>query len=248
VRVDDPIAAEELQAEQAADRLGAHQPLQVADVVDARPVDAEQHVLGAQPGAVRGAARDDRDDLDAALLACRRDNARGMPKCRVVDPAFTWNGDRPPAVLRNLLVHDFNGVVHPVNPQADHVGGVPAVASGGAGLVSTARDYARYGFLYLNRGRWEGQQIVPAAWVDRSTRPGVSPEDWYGYLWHVNLPSRFDTPDLPEDGYSAVGVSGQYVTVIPSKRLVVVRLAEDGIGAPEFAMGELLKRILAARN
>lgn len=117
-----------------------------------------------------------------------------------------------------------------------------------ANLRATAQDYARYGFLYLNRGRWEDQQVIPADWVDLSTRPGVSLEDWYGYLWHVNLPSRFDAPDLPADGYSAVGVSGQYVTVIPSERLVVVRLADDGFATAEFDMAELLRRILRAKQ
>lgn len=117
-----------------------------------------------------------------------------------------------------------------------------------AGLSATVREYAKFGFLYLNRGKWDGQELVPASWIDLSTRKGPALVDWYGYLWHVNLPSRFDDPALPPDGYTAEGVSGQFVTVIPSKRLVVVRVANDGIGAAEFDLAGLLELILAAKR
>jgi CubicO group peptidase (beta-lactamase class C family) len=116
-----------------------------------------------------------------------------------------------------------------------------------AGLSATLREYGKFGFLYLNRGRWQGEEIVPSSWVDVSTRSGPALEAWYGYLWHVNLPVRFDDPALPADGYTAQGVSGQFISVIPSERLVVVRVANDGIGAAEFDLAGLLKRILAAK-
>jgi CubicO group peptidase (beta-lactamase class C family) len=117
-----------------------------------------------------------------------------------------------------------------------------------AGLSATVREYAKFGFLYLNRGRWEDEQLVASSWVDLSTRPGPALEAWYGYLWHVNLPVRFEDPALPADGYTAQGVSGQFLTVIPSERLVLVRVADDGIGAAEFDLAGLLGRVLAAKT
>ena len=61
------------------------------------------------------------------------------------------------------------------------------VTTGGWGLTMTPRDMARFGFLYLNRGRWDGQQIVPAAWIAESTAP--NPND-YGYYWWLRGSGR----------------------------------------------------------
>jgi CubicO group peptidase (beta-lactamase class C family) len=114
-----------------------------------------------------------------------------------------------------------------------------------AGLQATAEDYAKFGYLYLNSGLWNGEQIVPAAWVERTTRAQDACYDWYSYLWHINLPIRlgeqdpacptmFCPPtafaDLPPDGFFAAGVNGQLVFVVPSADLVVVRLGADSSG------------------
>lgn len=117
-----------------------------------------------------------------------------------------------------------------------------------AGIQATARDYARYGFLFLNRGRWDGQELVPPDWVDVSTQPGKSLQPWYGYLWHVDLAVKFEDSELPSDGYTAMGIQGQLITVIPSERLVVVRLARDAIGTDAFDEAGLYTRILAAKQ
>jgi CubicO group peptidase (beta-lactamase class C family) len=116
-----------------------------------------------------------------------------------------------------------------------------------AGLSATAREYAKFGFLFLNRGNWDGTQVVSESWVDVATNPGESLEDWYGYLWHVNAPVKWDNPELPADGFAAIGVQGQHIFVVPSADLVVVRLAEDGFGPnPDFDAGTLLGHVLAA--
>jgi CubicO group peptidase (beta-lactamase class C family) len=101
-------------------------------------------------------------------------------------------------------------------------------------LHLTVRDYAKFGYLYLNQGRWEGRQIVSEEWVATSTRtdPSVRMWDAYGYLWHVNLPLRLDAlnSDIPADGYMAQGIMGQSLIIIPSRDLVIVTVssAEDG--------------------
>ena len=62
------------------------------------------------------------------------------------------------------------------------------------GLHTTVRDYAKFGHLYLNKGKWEDKQIVSEEWVNVSTQTDPSVRMWgaYGYLWHVNLPLRLN--------------------------------------------------------
>ena len=104
------------------------------------------------------------------------------------------------------------------------------------GLYTTVRDYAKFGYLFLNKGHWEDKQIVSEAWVEKSTRtdPGVKMWGAYGYLWHVNLPYRLSiarspvsTDPIPADGFMAEGVLGQNIIIIPSMDLVVVRVANQ---------------------
>ena len=98
-------------------------------------------------------------------------------------------------------------------------------------LYLTLRDYAKFGHLYLSKGKWEDRQIVPKEWVAVSTRTDPSVRMWnaYGYLWHVNLPLRLGAPDsgIPADGYMAEGIMGQNIVIIPSKGLVVVKVANS---------------------
>jgi CubicO group peptidase (beta-lactamase class C family) len=116
----------------------------------------------------------------------------------------------------------------------------------------TVRDLARFGWLYLNRGAWSDAQIVPADWVDESTKPW-SQGEWgrdYGYLWRV-LPTgiTWGQPSLAGT-YIADGYGGQALAVVPRLRLVVVQLidvkeGQERIGGrPEFAA--LLRLIAAA--
>jgi CubicO group peptidase (beta-lactamase class C family) len=107
------------------------------------------------------------------------------------------------------------------------------------GLHTTVRDYAKFGYLFLNKGRWEDEQIVSEAWVVKSTRTDPSVKMWaaYGYLWHVNLPYRLKwnrspvSPNsIPQDGYMAEGIMGQCIVIIPSIDLIVVRVANETVG------------------
>jgi CubicO group peptidase (beta-lactamase class C family) len=92
-------------------------------------------------------------------------------------------------------------------------------SEGAAGLVLTPRDMAKFGYLYLNGGMWNGQEIVPEWFVSESTRKHVDggkpePAD-YGYLWWVMFKTR-------HAGYCAAGYGGQYVFVFPDRDLVIV--------------------------
>jgi CubicO group peptidase (beta-lactamase class C family) len=114
----------------------------------------------------------------------------------------------------------------------------------------TARDLARFGWLYLNRGRWGGGQVIPASWVAESTKPysDVRSGIGYGYLWWVSTKDVQFRTKVGPGAFSARGSGGQYVIVAPSRRIVVVHLndrQENGkLESGEFA--NLLQRIFAA--
>jgi len=123
--------------------------------------------------------------------------------------------------------------------------------STGWGLHTTMRDYAKFGYLYLNKGYWEDRKVVSREWVEKSTQTDPTVKMWnaYGYLWHVNLPIRLSirrpplsTAAIPADGYMAEGVRGQNIFIIPSKGLVIVRVASQTRGAMDLV--EFLTRVL----
>ncbi len=86
-------------------------------------------------------------------------------------------------------------------------------------LDMRSRDFARFGQLYLDGGAYDGAQIVPAPWVEDSTTPSATYAG-YGYMWWL---IGEDDPRLPADTYAAIGHDGQWIYVIPSLDLVVVR-------------------------
>lgn len=119
-----------------------------------------------------------------------------------------------------------------------------------SGLNGRAIDFAKFGQLYLQEGNWNGQQIVPRAWVIESTRADTTsdPNWWYQYYWWV---VTFEEPDhhyVSEDGefvdfamdappldhvsyrFEASGAYGQFIYVIPEQNMVFVRLGKSDGG------------------
>ncbi len=97
-------------------------------------------------------------------------------------------------------------------------------------MFATARDWARFGLLCLRDGMWGKQRILPEGWMKYSTTPApASIHKEYGAGFWLYLPREFRSgeepcPRIPRDTYHAVGYDGQFVTVIPSRNLVIVRL------------------------
>ena len=93
---------------------------------------------------------------------------------------------------------------------------------------SNARDFARLGQLMLDSGRWNGASIIdPSYWKASITPCGVKDEfnqscNYYGYQWWI-IPER-------QEVFYAWGILGQYVVVIPSKKMVIVRLGKESAG------------------
>jgi CubicO group peptidase (beta-lactamase class C family) len=86
-------------------------------------------------------------------------------------------------------------------------------------INARARDFAKLGRLYLNKGNWNGKQIVSEKWVQESTTTTLEPNivNYYKYQWW-----------LRRDGsYMAQGILGQYIYVNPKKNLIIVRLGKD---------------------
>ena len=101
---------------------------------------------------------------------------------------------------------------------------------GSSYMFATARDWARFGQLYLDDGVWSGRRILPAEWVRFSASPTPqSPGGCYGAHWWLKVPRELGGESeaasrIPRDASFALGHEGQSLTVIPSRRLVVVRL------------------------
>ena len=111
----------------------------------------------------------------------------------------------------------------------------------------SARDMARFGLLYLRRGLWGDRRILPAAYVDHSTAH-ISEGTWtggYGYMWWLYDEEPFRSLGL----YSARGLGGQTIDVLPAADLVVVTRGDTfgGGGYPDTRRLELLRRLLDAR-
>lgn len=107
---------------------------------------------------------------------------------------------------------------------------------------ATARDWGKFGLLYLNRGNWNGTQIFAPEWVDYVTTPtATSDGDYGGHFW-LNAGGFY--PDAPRDMFSANGFQGQRVFIIPSKDLVIVRFGLIGDAGVDF--NTFLKEIVSS--
>jgi CubicO group peptidase (beta-lactamase class C family) len=85
----------------------------------------------------------------------------------------------------------------------------------------STRDLARFGQLYLNKGQWNGDQIVPQDWIETSTRTHSDTEnfagrDGYGYLWWI------DNHSFSEPAYYASGLGGHLMYVFPKSEMIIV--------------------------
>jgi CubicO group peptidase (beta-lactamase class C family) len=103
----------------------------------------------------------------------------------------------------------------------------------------SARDLARFALLYLHRGAWNGRQIVPADWVDESTRPySTTPTGpGYGFLWWTAAEHGV----LPKGSFFAWGNGGQFAFVVPAYDLVVVNRVDRDEHLPSPKLREVTR-------
>jgi CubicO group peptidase (beta-lactamase class C family) len=116
---------------------------------------------------------------------------------------------------------------------------------GSSYLYATARDYARFGLLYLQDGMFNGERILPEGWVKYSTDPASDSKGDYGALFWLNK-SRY-YPSAPVDMFSCNGHEGQHIFIIPSKELVIVVLGyspkPDKVMEFDALLGDILKAV-----
>lgn len=155
-------------------------------------------------------------------------------------------------IARPIGMQDYRAKdgVYEVEPPSEHAA---------FGFRISARDLARFGWLYLHRGRWAGRQVIPEAWVDASVRSysrtgsqgSLSTKSGYGYMWWVQVNAK-EHPDLrlPDGSFTASGNGGQRLTVIPQIDTLVVNLMNTDEPGPRIGSNQwdsLLAEVLAAR-
>lgn len=110
------------------------------------------------------------------------------------------------------------------------------------GLNMTTRDYARFGQLFLQKGKWQGEQIVPAKWVEQSTvdtapTPLKSSSFGYGYQWWVPQASA----EKGFHDFTAGGIYGQFIYVNPKYNVVIVKTSAHRGFRDDGQQGDLIK-------
>jgi CubicO group peptidase (beta-lactamase class C family) len=141
------------------------------------------------------------------------------------EPGTRWNYNSGASHLLSAIIQETTGI-RALEFADEHLFGPLGISKptwssdpqgrsyGATYLKMTPHDMAKFGYLYLNQGLWDGEQIVPAAWVKASTaNHSPTPETYYGYQWWV----------MPWAGYySAIGARGQYIIVLPELDMVAV--------------------------
>ena len=122
---------------------------------------------------------------------------------------------------------------------------------GSSYAYSTPRDLARFGQLYLQDGAWNGERLLPKGWVEYSTAPTpAAPRGQYGGHFWLNAGDPEDSskrrwPDVPRGAYGLAGYEGKSVTVVPSRKAVIVRLGRTP-DRKAFDLNEFLGSVLEA--
>lgn len=125
------------------------------------------------------------------------------------------------------------------------------------GAQMTCRDMARFGLLTLRDGEWMGEQIVPAEFVAEATRPSTDLQPTYGLLWWLEGGDGEEaTGAAGQDevgggdvvAHNALGLGGQFVSVLPDHDLVMTRLNRTGEATEDAPLVDLLTLAVAATS
>ncbi|MYA34245.1 MAG: serine hydrolase [Gemmatimonadales bacterium] len=112
-------------------------------------------------------------------------------------------------------------------------------------IYTTARDLARFGLLYAQNGMWKDERLISEEWIDfvRTPAPATSETgNFYGgQFWLV----PDDRTDVPKDAYSTAGNRGQFVVIVPSHDVVIVRRGLD-YGRQGFDRWDMTREVLKA--
>lgn len=122
---------------------------------------------------------------------------------------------------------------------------------GSSHVYASARDFARFGQLYLDDGVANGQRVLPEGWVayshSQTLKTGYGAGFWTNLVNKGRVPvwdAPWGMPQLPRDMFYARGALGQYIVIVPSERLVVVRLGITVDGST--GIGDVVAKVIAA--
>jgi len=200
------------------------------------------------------------------MLFTRYDMAHyAASKPLVAEPGELWSySSGTTNILSRIVRHTVGGTdadyfAFPRRELFDKLGMSSAVLEpdpsgtfvGSSNMYATARDWARFGLLFLQDGMWEGERILPVGWVDYCVSPAPASDGKYGAQFWLNdgppgAPDERWMPRLGRDVFSARGHDGQYVTVLPSHELVVVRLGFTPSHLEAWDHQEFLQKVIEA--
>jgi CubicO group peptidase (beta-lactamase class C family) len=104
------------------------------------------------------------------------------------------------------------------------------------GMKGIAKDFAKFGYLYLKKGIWDGERIISESWIKESTSAASEEINFYGYYWW--LPPGFESypnySNIPDSTFMALGANAQRLYIVPEKDLVIVRMGH-GNDSGEYA-------------
>lgn len=151
--------------------------------------------------------------LSAILATATGTSVLDYARAKLFDPLGipTRPAFQPLPTASNIDAYQNAGFAWPLDPQHRH--------AGFGFLKLRPRDMAKIGTLYLNGGRWQGRQLVPAAWIRDATTAHATAADGattsYGYQWWVGTAAG-------DPAYLAWGFGGQLIEIVPHRHLVVV--------------------------
>lgn len=193
-----------------------------------------------------------------------------LPSCLTyrTDAGQQWFYHNAPYTLLEKVVENATGIDYNdyTNQKVESVIGMDGqwISQGYNNVYwSTARDMARFGLLILNKGNWDNTEIFSdAEYYEQMVNTSQSLNPSYGYLWWLNgkesiifpsLPNSFNgslSDNAPIDLFAGMGKNGQFVEVIPSKNLVIIRMGEapDGSLVPITFHNEMWEKINLVMN
>ncbi len=190
------------------------------------------------------------------MLMQSEDMLASISKCKSAhNPGAFWNYSSGDANLLSGIIRKkagsdneyHTGIYKDLLHRAGMLGTIVETDANGLFVASsysycTARDWARFGLLFLNNGVFAGDTILSAGWVDfMKTAAPASDGKYAGTFWLKEPEEENALTDVPGDIFFADGFLGQRIYIVPSKNLIAVRL---GFGMGNFSMNDFLKEVI----
>ena len=184
--------------------------------------------------------------------------SQNLPAIELLNPILTAATGQDPATFAQEKLFAPIGATHTTMGKTG--AGVTTMHSF---LTTTCEDAARFGYLFLRHGNWNGSQVVSEDWVEAATSPSQDFNGGWGFLWWLNRPGSLVSidnvltpdydepsglklvPDAPDDMFWALGFGGQFIQVDPATDTVVVRL---GGGDEASNMQTVVSMVTEAMN